>query len=1297
MAFDQNSVPKDLRPLNMARTAVDESRIAPVVTSGRITEGFYPTTVGSGSPRSRPMYYSPTVAADAGLVGLGFANPICRPTTVVMSAGIAPSGYCYSPNLGTRVSSGNISDQPGDEVGEDSNSGKRIKFLCSFGGKILPRPSDGMLRYVGGQTRIISIRRDASFDELVQKMVETYGRPVIMKYQLPDEDLDALVSVSCPDDLENMMEEYEKLVERSTDGSAKLRVFLFSALELDNAGMVQFGDLNDSGQRYVEAVNGIVDAVPSGIARKESIASAASTQNSDLSVTEAADSSGPAQGEISGLPSASAVSSTGHSATSHDSAPKVVCGDPSQAIYAEASSIPMGIPVVKPCPPQTISQTETESERSMPLNVQPQIDFLPQPSVDFQPRAPYLHAYVNPHQEAISGGFPAQTGFGNSQLLGNIGPVYTQQQFRDNVSAVTSHQQFIPAVHMTMNPSSHHVGMIPHMVQPLIQPQQIRVAQLPGDQSYHAYPAQVPTAVSAGGYGWHQVPPPEHVVVPEGWVSHQQVIYPEKFTRLEDCYMCQNALPHAHSDTVVQDQKESPASNASDSISAFHSLRLEDNLKSQPISNVAVTGALEGVGAQQRVFGHLDHEVKTTQSEAVGISQNFDMLRDSDRFLTHKMDHPDQIKVSAPLGAMGLPGDIQQLGAMMGNLPQRFQDNSIQHIPVPWQYQVRQDALWNKPVATDTSPVSGATLQNPERHSYESPKEYSEKLPVNIHAEDSVDSDHLRQIDGRMVNLRVRPPENLVHNEHTKPLNNPQKEDILEYGSQNVIGREGFPENNYSKPIPVPDMSFVKPNEVLPSASTEVAYVQNVRPKEPFEMVHPPTLGHPGLYQHQKMGMLHMTPDQFGYGNTAVSGVESSNITSKILPADGWKDDGSQLLPKVVLGEDLVPPNNNTPPSPNRIEEVQVTSTSFFSNQDPWNLGPDPHFPPPKPIKLQTKKEPVVNRDPYSENHLIYSGEVNSDLRVEDGAQQVGNFGVESFQSAKDSAEERIKQELQAVAEGVAASVLKSSMPSNPNLTMLERSDSVAEASHDAEVQSMDAEIQQAATAEDLKPKLPEKFNLGFPVSDGIGRLQVEDLDSCHDLYYSLLGRDLMYIIFSVEFGQIIKNSDLEELRELGSGTFGTVYHGKWRGTDVAIKRINDRCFAGKASEQERMVGDLGLSKVKCQTLISGGVRGTLPWMAPELLNGSSSLVSEKVDVFSFGIVMWELLTGDEPYADLHYGAIIGGIVSNTLRPPIPESCDPEWKSLMERCWSSEPSERPSFTEIANQLRAMAGKVLSKG
>ncbi|GKV29373.1 hypothetical protein SLEP1_g38308 [Rubroshorea leprosula] len=87
------------------------------------------------------------------------------------------------------------------------------------------------------------------------------------------------------------------------------------------------------------------------------------------------------------------------------------------------------------------------------------------------------------------------------------------------------------------------------------------------------------------------------------------------------------------------------------------------------------------------------------------------------------------------------------------------------------------------------------------------------------------------------------------------------------------------------------------------------------------------------------------------------------------------------------------------------------------------------------------------------------------------------------------------------------------------------------------------------------------------------------------------------------------------------------------------------------------MVGDFGLSKIK---------RDTLPWMAPELLNGSSNEVSEKVDVFSFGIVLWEILTGEEPYANKHYGAIIGGMVNNTLRPTIPSYCDSEWRRLME-------------------------------
>lgn len=53
---------------------------------------------------------------------------------------------------------------------------------------------------------------------------------------------------------------------------------------------------------------------------------------------------------------------------------------------------------------------------------------------------------------------------------------------------------------------------------------------------------------------------------------------------------------------------------------------------------------------------------------------------------------------------------------------------------------------------------------------------------------------------------------------------------------------------------------------------------------------------------------------------------------------------------------------------------------------------------------------------------------------------------------------------------------------------------------------------------------------------------------------------------------QTIKNDDLEEVRELGSGTYGAVYHGKWKGSDVAIKRIKASCFSGRPSERERLV-----------------------------------------------------------------------------------------------------------------------------
>jgi len=139
--------------------------------------------------------------------------------------------------------------------GAFNSSSMKMKVLCSFGGKILPRPSDGKLRHVGGETRIIRIRKDISWEELVQKTLSIYNQAHVIKYQLPGEDLDALVSVSCDEDLQNMMEECNELEDR--EGSQKLRMFLFSMSDLDDA-QFSLGNLEgDSEVQYMVAVNGM--------------------------------------------------------------------------------------------------------------------------------------------------------------------------------------------------------------------------------------------------------------------------------------------------------------------------------------------------------------------------------------------------------------------------------------------------------------------------------------------------------------------------------------------------------------------------------------------------------------------------------------------------------------------------------------------------------------------------------------------------------------------------------------------------------------------------------------------------------------------------------------------------------------------------------------------------------------------------------------------------------------------------------------------------------------------------------
>ncbi|RZS14908.1 hypothetical protein BHM03_00046677 [Ensete ventricosum] len=133
----------------------------------------------------------------------------------------------------------------------------RLKFLCSYGGKILPHPSDDHLRYVGGHTRVLVVTRSISFSaELKERIQEMFPCCAAIKYELVAKDMEALVSVTCDEDLAYMLDEYDRLDARQPrfPSSPRFRLFLFSSPSSNLAAAAAAAD--DDDQRQVGAVPG---------------------------------------------------------------------------------------------------------------------------------------------------------------------------------------------------------------------------------------------------------------------------------------------------------------------------------------------------------------------------------------------------------------------------------------------------------------------------------------------------------------------------------------------------------------------------------------------------------------------------------------------------------------------------------------------------------------------------------------------------------------------------------------------------------------------------------------------------------------------------------------------------------------------------------------------------------------------------------------------------------------------------------------------------------------------------------
>ncbi|KAJ8598414.1 hypothetical protein CTAYLR_007645 [Chrysophaeum taylorii] len=119
-------------------------------------------------------------------------------------------------------------------------------------------------------------------------------------------------------------------------------------------------------------------------------------------------------------------------------------------------------------------------------------------------------------------------------------------------------------------------------------------------------------------------------------------------------------------------------------------------------------------------------------------------------------------------------------------------------------------------------------------------------------------------------------------------------------------------------------------------------------------------------------------------------------------------------------------------------------------------------------------------------------------------------------------------------------------------------------------------------------------------------------------------------------------------------------------------------------------VTDFGLSRsehIRTQTTFTKTGGGTAPFMAPELID--DNVFTEKSDVYSYAIVVWEILSRETPWGEMSHVQIAMSVVYKKMRPPLPKGVTgaEDLVKLMHLCWSHNPDDRPSFKTIAQSLK----------
>eukprot|EP01096_Ripella_sp_DP13-Kostka_P016473 TRINITY_DN802_c0_g2_i2.p1 TRINITY_DN802_c0_g2~~TRINITY_DN802_c0_g2_i2.p1 ORF type:complete len:613 (+),score=284.80 TRINITY_DN802_c0_g2_i2:197-1840(+) len=100
---------------------------------------------------------------------------------------------------------------------------------------------------------------------------------------------------------------------------------------------------------------------------------------------------------------------------------------------------------------------------------------------------------------------------------------------------------------------------------------------------------------------------------------------------------------------------------------------------------------------------------------------------------------------------------------------------------------------------------------------------------------------------------------------------------------------------------------------------------------------------------------------------------------------------------------------------------------------------------------------------------------------------------------------------------------------------------------------------------------------------------------------------------------------------------------------------------------------------------------GTPLYMAPEVMRGQT--ITEKVDVYSLGIILWEVVTQQHPFSHHNSYPRYSNSVINGERPPIPASCPHSLADLMRQCWDAQPENRPTVVGVITKLEEILAEL----